>query len=159
LELDWLATKPASRGVLRRSDVPSFLARVEALRQEGAGYVEGSRADTPFPALALSFSNGYGAVHQFASEDTILLLRGDGSLSATEDVELPVQDDFTTFTGNFVLLSDRAWDAVKAFVDEAPAETLGNWTKLWLRDAPYHAALNARSCRWAGNRVTRLGMA
>ena len=43
---------------------------------------------------------------------------------------MPVMEDFTEFTGDFVMSVDRAWDAVRDFVSAGSPADLGVWYEL-----------------------------
>ena len=58
------------------------------------------------------------------------LLRGDGILPPEGGVVVPVMEDFTEFTGDFVVSVDRAWDVVRAFVQKPEIAGLGEWHRI-----------------------------
>ena len=80
----WAATDPGSGRLssYRRRSADHFVARIEALLAAGEGYSHVHHVGRQFPLLALSFKGGYGVVHQFRADDTVLLLAGDGVIGA-----------------------------------------------------------------------------
>ena len=135
MDVDWIATDPESgrlSGMERRSSAEEYVARIEALRALGWGYSEVHMSGADFPGLALSFRGSYAVVHQFAAEDKVLLLAGDGMIGDDEVVLVPMLDDTddTTFTGAVVLSTARAFAAVREFVRHGSVEDLGDWEEL-----------------------------
>jgi hypothetical protein len=131
----WIATDPGSRRLSfaeRRTSVDDYVAWIETLLAAGEGYSEVHRAGLQYPRLALSFRGGYGVVHQFAAEDKVLLLAGDGVIGARETVLVPVMDDAddAEFSGDYVLSAEHAWTAVKDFLRHGTVEDLGEWQEL-----------------------------
>ncbi|WP_285688839.1 hypothetical protein [Actinoplanes sp. NBRC 103695] len=43
---------------------------------------------------------------------------------------MTVMEDFTEFTGDFVMSVDRAWGVVRAFVQKPEIAGLGEWHRL-----------------------------
>jgi hypothetical protein len=70
-------------------------------------------------------------IHQFATEDEIFLLSGDGVVADEQTVFVPVLDsDNSEWTGEFVLSTSRAWAAVEEFVRNGSVDDLGHWEAL-----------------------------
>ena len=133
MELDWFASDPETGQLscTRRTTVEEYVARIEVLRELGEGYTEVSLADRPYPCLTFGFRGGYGVIHQFAAEDMVFLLSGNGAIGDEQRVRIPVLDDADTeWTGEFVLTADRAWAAVMEFLRHGSAESLGHWEQL-----------------------------
>lgn len=114
----------------QRSDVQALTQRVESLRERGSGYVEVSHLQRAFPWLAFSFIGDHGVVHQFTSGEECQLLRGDGSVGKEVVVEVPVFDEDSPFTGDYVSTADRAWKVVQDFVEGVEPRALGEWDRL-----------------------------
>jgi hypothetical protein len=66
----------------------------------------------------------------FISSPPRVFLVGDGSVSPEGEVDVPVMDDLGTFTGDFVMGVDRAWDVMENFVRAGMVEGLGEWCEL-----------------------------
>jgi hypothetical protein len=134
MDVTWTATDPGTRRLSteRRTSADDYAARIETLLAAGEGYTEVHRAGRQYPLLALSFRDGYGVVHQFAAEDTVFLLVGDGLLDAHETVRVPVLDDGddTEFSGDHVLSVEHAWAAVREFLRHGAVADLGEWHEL-----------------------------
>ncbi|KRA89139.1 hypothetical protein ASD84_13320 [Nocardioides sp. Root682] len=113
-----------------RTDALVFIERVELLSQVGTGYAEVSLAGRVFPMLALSFSGDNGVVHQFASAERTLLLRGGGSVNGDVAVEVPILEGSHPFTGDFVSTARRARKIVEDFVAGVEPASLGQWDEL-----------------------------
>jgi len=130
----WTATDPGSRRLssYRRTSADEYIARIEALLATGEGYSEVHHVGRQYPVLALSFKDGYGVIHQFSTEDKVLLLAGDGVIGAHETVPVPVLDDvdYAEFSGEYVLSSGRAWAVVQDFLRHDAVEGLGEWQEL-----------------------------
>lgn len=88
MDVMWAATDPGSGRLspYRRSSADDYVARIEALLAAGEGYSHVQHVGQQFPLLALSFKGGYGVVHQFSTDDKVLLLAGDGVIGARETV-------------------------------------------------------------------------
>jgi hypothetical protein len=135
VDVVWIATDPDSRRLSfteRRTSADDYMAWIEALLATSDGYSEVHRVDLQHPRLALSFRGGYGVVHQFAAEDKVLLLVGDGVVDARATVLVPVMDDAddAEFSGDYVLSAEHAWAAVKDFLRHGIIEDLGEWQEL-----------------------------
>lgn len=134
MEVDWIATDPKTRRLSctqRRTTADEYIARIEALSVLGEGYSEVSRADMAYPHLTLSFRGGFGVVHQFPTEDKVLVLAGDGSIANDQTVRVPVMDiENVEFTGDLVLSADHAWAAVRQFIGHGSVADLGEWREL-----------------------------
>jgi hypothetical protein len=69
-------------------------------------------------------------VHLATAEETMALLRGDGSVEAEQVVEVPLYDEDAAFTGDFVVSVDRAQEVLEAFISTGIAEKHGTWFPL-----------------------------
>ena len=134
MDVRWTATDPDSRRLssYRRTSADDYIARIEALLATGEGYTAVHHAGQQYPLLTLSFKDGYGVIHQFPTEDRVLLLVGDGVVGAHETVSVPVLDDvdYAVFTGEYVLSCGRAWTAVQDFLLHGAVGDLGEWQEL-----------------------------
>ncbi|MDH6221672.1 hypothetical protein [Streptomyces pseudovenezuelae] len=114
----------------RRSELSDLVDAFRELRGSGRGHLEVNLPDSLYPYLTLSFLDDHAVVHLFTSEDSVSLLVGDGSVSPEGQVDVPVMDDLGTFTGDFVMRVDRAWDVIENFVRAGTVEGLGEWYEL-----------------------------
>lgn len=134
MELDWIATDPETGRLSsskRRTTVGEFVAHVEDLRELDESYTEVGLADRAYPYLAFAFRGGYAVVHQFAAEDRVLLMSGDGVVADGECVLIPVLgNEGSVWTGEFVLGADRAWAVVWQFLRHGLVDDLGRWEEL-----------------------------
>ena len=134
MDVMWTATDPVSRRLssYRRTSTDDYITRIEALLATGEGYTEVHHAGQLYPLLTLSFKDGCGVIHQFAAEDKVLLLAGDGVIGAHETVPVPLLDDadYAKFSGAYVLASGRAWAVVQEFLRHGTVEDLGEWQEL-----------------------------
>lgn len=113
----------------RRSDVKDLSNRFNDLRSRGQGYLEVRLPDNEFPQLTLGFRDDQAVIHLINAEGMSLLV-GDGTVPSGAVVKVPIMDDLTEFTGDFVLRVDRAWDLVRDFVQTGAASDLGEWCEL-----------------------------
>ena len=85
MDVMWIATDPDSSGGSHiPNGVPAQMTTSRGSRPcfaTGEGYSEVHRADQQYPLLTLLLKDGYGVIHEFASEDKVLLLVGDGGFS------------------------------------------------------------------------------
>ncbi|MFD3505384.1 hypothetical protein ACFWWT_47980 [Streptomyces sp. NPDC058676] len=114
----------------RRSELRDLVSAFRELRASGRGHLEVNLPDSLYPYLTLSFLGDHAVIHLFTSEDSVSLLVGDGSVSPEGEVDVPVMDDLGTFTGDFVMGVDRAWDVMENFVRAGTVEGLGEWYEL-----------------------------
>ncbi|MER6290617.1 hypothetical protein [Streptomyces sviceus] len=114
----------------RRSQLPDLLSAFRELRASGRGHLEVNLLDSLYPYLTLSFLGDHAVIHLFTSEESISLLVGDGSVSPDGEVDVPVMDELATFTGDFVMGVDCAWDVMENFVRAGTVEGLGEWREL-----------------------------
>ncbi|WP_416980827.1 hypothetical protein [Streptomyces sp. T028] len=114
----------------RRSELPELTGDFNKLRSRGQGYLEVRLPDTEFPQLTLGFRDDHAIIHRFTNEESMSLLIGDGTVPAEATVDVPIMDDLTAFTGDFVLSVDHAWGIVQNFVRAGMPEELGEWCEL-----------------------------
>jgi hypothetical protein len=129
----WAATSPGSglfHPVERRSEVKRLTDRYNDLRALGQGYVEVRLPNREFPTLVLAFRGDHAVVHLMSAPERTSLLAGDGTVPSDAEVEVPIMDDLATFTGDFVLDVDRAWELVHDFAQTRAASPLGEWREL-----------------------------
>ncbi|MER6557600.1 hypothetical protein ABT300_07500 [Streptomyces sp. NPDC001027] len=107
--------------------------RFNELRSRGQGYVEVRSPSRQFPVLSLAFRDDHAVVHLMSGTERMSLLAGDGSVSSGAEVEVPIMDDLTAFTGDFVLDVDRAWDVLHSFTQTRAADFVGEWRELELK--------------------------
>jgi hypothetical protein len=135
VDVEWIATDPKSRRLSftkRRSSAEEYVAQIEALRALGWGYSEVNLSGRDYPYLTLSFRGDYAVLHQFSAENKVLLLAGGGVIADDETVLVPILDDIddATFSGAFVLSTERACAAVREFLRHGSVEDLGDWQEL-----------------------------
>ncbi|MEW2808063.1 hypothetical protein AB0929_13235 [Streptomyces massasporeus] len=116
--------------VEKRSDLSDLTREFNELRSHGRGYLEIRMPDSVFPQLTSSFSDDLAVIHLFTDEASVSLLVGDGTAPPEATVNVPVMDDLTSFTGDFVLGVDRAWEVVQNFAQTQRIEELGEWCEL-----------------------------
>ncbi|MGW1728943.1 hypothetical protein ACWCQK_39555 [Streptomyces sp. NPDC002306] len=114
----------------RHSELHDLVSAFRELRASGQGHLEVNFPDSLYPYLTLSFLGDHAVIHLFTSEGSVSLLHGDGSVSPEGEVDVPVMDDLGTFTGDFVMGVDRAWDVTENFVRAGTVEGLGEWCEL-----------------------------
>ncbi|MEW2079336.1 MULTISPECIES: hypothetical protein [unclassified Streptomyces] len=129
----WAATSPESglfSPVERRSEVKGLSDRFNDLRSLGQGYVEVRLPNREFPMLMLAFRDDHAVVQLMSDPERMSLLVGDGTVPSDAEVEVPIMGDLATFTGDFVLDVDRAWELVHDFTQMRAAGPLGEWPEL-----------------------------
>jgi hypothetical protein len=129
----WAATSPESglfHPVEGRSEVKDLSDRFNDLRSYGQGYLEVRSPNREFPVLILTFRDDHAIIHLFTDEESAFLLVGDGTVPSDVTVDVPIMDDLTSFTSDFVLSLDHAWDVVQNFVHAGTYEELGEWCEL-----------------------------
>ncbi|MET9379796.1 hypothetical protein ABZY09_01600 [Streptomyces sp. NPDC002928] len=114
----------------RCSELPDLAGDFSELRSSGQGYLEVRLPDSEYPQLTLSFRGDRAIIHLFTDEETVSLLGGDGTVPPEVTVDVPIMDELSSFTGDFVLSVDRAWDVVENFVRTGTFEELGEWFDL-----------------------------
>ena len=114
----------------RRSELRDLVRAFRELRTSGRGHLEVNLPDSLYPYLTLSFLGDHAVIHLFTSEESVSLLVGDGSVSPEGQFDVPVMDELGTFTGDFVMRVDRAWDVMENFVRTGTVEGLGEWYEL-----------------------------
>ncbi|MFF3412597.1 hypothetical protein ACFYW8_41975 [Streptomyces sp. NPDC002742] len=114
----------------RRSELPDLASGFNELRSRGQGYLEVRFPDNAFPQLTLSFRGDHAVIHLFNDEASVSLLVGDGTVSPEVTIDVPIMDDLTEFTGDFILSVHHAWDVVQNFVQTGTVEGLGEWCEL-----------------------------
>jgi hypothetical protein len=129
----WAATSPESgpfHPVERLSEVKGLSDRFNDLRSLGQGYVEVRLPNREFPTLVLAFRDDHAVVYLTSAPERMSLLAGDGTAPSGVEVEVPIMDDLATFTGDFVLDVDRAWELVHDFTQTRAASPRGEWREL-----------------------------
>lgn len=114
----------------KRSELRDLTGDFNELRSHGQGYLEVRLPDSAFPQLTLSFRDDHAIIHLFTNEESVSLLVGDGTVPPEATVDVPIMDDLTVFTGDFILSVDHAWDIVENFVRTGTFEELGEWCEL-----------------------------
>lgn len=104
--------------------------RFNELRSHDQGYLEVRLPDSEFPQLTLGFRDDHAVIHLINGAEGISLLLGDGTVPSGDLVDIPIMDDLTEFTGDFVLSVDRAWDLVGNFIHTGTPSGLGEWCEL-----------------------------
>ncbi|MFC8730929.1 hypothetical protein ACFT5B_00525 [Luteimicrobium sp. NPDC057192] len=87
--------------------------KVRGTRAIGSGYLE-VRREADYPVLTLGFHDDAAVVHRFADAKSTWLLRARSHI-ATGTAEVPIQDEVTEFTSEFVHGLARAWEVVQRF--------------------------------------------
>ncbi|MFD4562829.1 hypothetical protein ACFWP5_52530 [Streptomyces sp. NPDC058469] len=113
-----------------RSELRDLTDAINELRSLGHGYLEARLPNNAFPQLTMGFRDDHAIIHLFTTEESVSLLLGDGTLPSEVTVDVPIIDELSTFTGDFVLSVDHAWDVVQNFVQTGLSETLGEWCEL-----------------------------
>ena len=113
-----------------RSDLSDLVGDFSELRSRGQGYLEVHFPDSEYPQMTLSFQGDRAIIHLFTDEETVSLLAGDGTVPPDVTVDVPIMDELSSFTGDFVLSVDRAWDVVETFVRTGTYAELGEWFEL-----------------------------
>ena len=129
----WAATSPESGQfdpVERRTEVKDLSDRFEDLRSCGQGYIEVRSPNKELPVLFLAFRDDHAVVHLMSDTERMSLLVGDGTVSSSAEVEVPIMNDLAAFTGDFVLDVDRAWGLLHDFTRVWVASPLGEWRAL-----------------------------
>lgn len=129
----WSMTSPESgqfRPSETRSELRDLAGAFNELRSLGHGYLEARLSNNAFPQLTMGFRDDHAIVHLFTAEESVSLLVGDGTLPSEATVDVPIMDEPSTFTGDFVLSVDHAWDVVQNFLQTATFEDLGEWCEL-----------------------------
>ena len=118
MRIDWAATS-ASTGRVDATKVNStldeLLVRFRELRSRGEGYLEIETSGRAYPAIMMGFRNGRGVVHVAEAPDSLALVRGDNSVPADEEVEVPILEEPAVFSGAVVMTLDHAWQFVEKF--------------------------------------------
>ncbi|GAA3207727.1 hypothetical protein ACFO1B_19075 [Dactylosporangium siamense] len=129
----WAATSPDSGRVTPARPGSTWVElseRITALRSAGAGYVEAGFPELDYPYLAIGFRADYAVVHSFASAEHVFLLGSDGTACSDEPIEVPILDETGTFTADFVIDTDHAFQLMHAFILNGSADHLGTWHEL-----------------------------
>lgn len=130
--VEWAGTSLSTGrfGESHETSEDEFLAYFGELREQGEGYIEVRVPGLDVPWLALSFKGDHAVVHKATGEESIALLVGDGSVPDGEPVEIPVFDEASESTGEFVSSLNRAWEIILAFARSGEPESLGEWWEL-----------------------------
>jgi hypothetical protein len=104
--------------------------RFNELRSRGRGYLKVRLPDSEFPQLTLGFRDDHAVIHLINDAEGMSLLVGDGTVPSGAVVDVPIMDDLTEFTGDFVLSVDRAWNLVRNFIRTGARRYLGEWCEL-----------------------------
>jgi hypothetical protein len=104
-----------------------LLARFRELRSRGEGYLEVSTSDRAYPAIMMGFRNGRGVIHVLEAPESLALARGDNSVPADEEIEVPIFDEPAVFTGEVVMTLDHAWQFVENFARTGSVGDYENW--------------------------------
>ena len=119
VEAVWAASSPVS-GRFSPSEVTStaaeLLERYRQLRERGEGYVEVRLPNRGFPVVTVGFRGGLAVAHVADGPTSMALLRGDGSVSPDQLVEVPIMDDAAQFSGDIAMTLDSAWGLLDDFL-------------------------------------------
>ncbi|MFE1796471.1 hypothetical protein ACFW9L_09945 [Streptomyces sp. NPDC059517] len=116
--------------VERCSELGELSSDFNQLRSRGQGYMEVRLPDSSFPQLTMGFRGDHAVIHLFTSEEDMALLTGDGTVPSEVTVDAPIMDDLTSFTGDFLMRVDRAWEVVQKFSHTGTFRDLGGWCEL-----------------------------
>ena len=130
MDVAWSMTSVQSTSPESRSELRDLVSAFRELCASGRGHLEVNLPDSLYPYLTLSFLGDHAVIHLFTSEERVSLLVGDGSVSPEGQFDVPVMDELGTFTGDFVMRVDRAWDVMENFVRTGTVEGLGEWYEL-----------------------------
>ncbi|MEV6667607.1 hypothetical protein [Streptomyces nigra] len=114
----------------RSSEARELIDSFNALRSRGQGYVEVRLSGKEFPQLTLGFRGDKAVIHLFESEESVSLLVGDGVMSSSETLEVPIMDDVVSFSGDFVVGVDDGWEIVLRFITTGTVENTREWCEL-----------------------------
>lgn len=112
------------------SDDEAFRRQLGRFLDQEAGYLEVSKVGSAYPMLALSTSGSLAVVHRFDDAETCLLLKGGGRVRPEDSGEFLIQDEWATFTGEFISPAERASSVLRAFVQAQDIDELGEWVRL-----------------------------
>ncbi len=128
MDVTWAATSPSS-GRFVPSEVTTDLGALERqfhqLRSRGSGYLEVRLSDT-FPVITLGFNGEVAVVHLMPDGGTTNVLVADDP-RCTSPATVPIMDDLTEFTTEFVHDLGQAWVGVLMFARTGAAAALGRW--------------------------------
>ncbi|MEV0745799.1 MULTISPECIES: hypothetical protein [unclassified Streptomyces] len=129
----WVGTSPESgpfSPVETHSEAEDLSGRFYDLRSHSQGYIEVRLPNRVFPVLALAFRDDHAVVHLMSDAERTFLLVGDGTAPSGDEVQVPIMDDLVTFTGDYVLDVNRAWNLVHDFWHTQAVGALGEWCEL-----------------------------
>ena len=135
MDVEWSATSPQTRrvGAVMRTDFQELEDRFVELRSLGEGYLEVALLMEDSPQVSLGFRGDHGVVEQLRvldEEPKSFLLVGDGTVAPNRKVDVPIMNDDSGFSGDFVMSVDRAWEAVRGFVRTGSPVDAGEWYEL-----------------------------
>jgi hypothetical protein len=104
---------------MHTSQLDELRARIEALRADGAGYLQVMRPGSYFPALLVAFGGEHAVVH-FQEDDEqgtpMYQFYGDGSVPSDEAAEVYILDGLMPFPGECVMALELALEIMEEFV-------------------------------------------
>lgn len=129
MEVVWAATsvKTGRLSAEVKSTFDELLARFRELRARGEGYLEVRTPDRDFPAITMGFRDGRAVIHLAHSPESMALLRGDDSVPPDEEVEVPIIDEPSVFTGEVAMTLDNAWQLVQDFARTGSLDEYEDW--------------------------------
>jgi hypothetical protein len=132
MELSWTASEPGSGRISaeRRTSAEDYISRMEELLALGEGYSQVSCDDRLYPRVSLAFRAAYGVVAHWSTSEQMLLLLGDGIIPNGETIFVPEAEGDGKYTGAFVSSRQRAWDAVRKFIESGAVDGIGQWVEL-----------------------------
>ncbi|QNS03420.1 hypothetical protein [Streptomyces xanthii] len=126
----WSATTPETglfSGLERHSALADLADRFARLRTLGRGYLEVRLPEGDLPCLTLGFRNDHAVLHRYDESGGLSLHAGDGATAPSTEVEVPIMNEPTEFTGDFILSTGRAWQIVHTFGRTGASGEPGDW--------------------------------
>src|SRR5207245_480106 len=100
ISVRWASTSPSDGrfSTAHLETTPDQLrGRFQELHARGEGYVEVATDDRRFPLLLMGFRGEHAVVHRSDGPESMSLLRGDGSVSSEDVVEVLIMDNLAAF--------------------------------------------------------------
>lgn len=128
MDVTWAATSPSSGRFVSSevtTDVGELRQRYDDLQLRGRGYLE-IRRSGEFPVVTLGFEGETAVIHLFADPDNTYVLTTTDPRNAGLAI-VPIMDEPTEFTPEFVHDGGRAWVGVETFAKTGDAMVTGEW--------------------------------
>lgn len=123
------ATSPDGRfpGVARAIGEDALSELVDELQRRDRGYLELHHEGAEWPMLAVGHAGNRAVIHLFDSPDSVSLLQGARTASATT-VDVLIMDELATFGSDFAVQLETAHEVIHQFARGSLPETL-----VWIR--------------------------